>query len=100
MNFVILFEDDPSVAPEIRQRNMPAHLAFLEKHAGQVKAAGPLHALDGEPAGGIWIVDAESADAAEHLVKQDPFWPTGLRKSYRILAWTRVFADGTRLIHP
>ena len=28
------------------------------------------------------------------LVKADPFWPTGLRKSVRILKWNQVFADG------
>jgi uncharacterized protein YciI len=31
-------------------------------------------------------------------VKKDPFWPTGLRKSVRILAWKQVFADGRRSI--
>jgi hypothetical protein len=31
------------------------------------------------------------------LIKEDPFWPTGLRKSVCILAWNQVFADGRRL---
>jgi hypothetical protein len=34
----------------------------------------------------------------EALVKEDPFWPTGLRGSIRILCWSRVFADGMRLV--
>jgi hypothetical protein len=32
------------------------------------------------------------------LAGQDPFWPTGLRKSVRVLEWRRVFADGRNLI--
>jgi hypothetical protein len=28
----------------------------------------------------------------------DPFWPTGLRKAVRVLAWMQVFADGKRRI--
>lgn len=30
------------------------------------------------------------------LVREDPFWPTGLRSSVRVLAWTQVSADGAR----
>jgi uncharacterized protein YciI len=32
------------------------------------------------------------------LVEADPFWPTGLRKSIQILEWTRVYADGRKMI--
>ena len=31
-------------------------------------------------------------------IKADPFWPTGLRRSVRILSWAQVFAEGRRLI--
>ena len=78
---------------------MPAHLAFLEAHA-EIEAAGPLRDASGAPAGGLWIVEAESEAAAEVLVKADPLWPTGLRASYRILAWTQVYANGRRLVGP
>jgi uncharacterized protein YciI len=30
------------------------------------------------------------------LYRADPFWPTGLRRSVRVLAWSQVFADGKR----
>ena len=33
----------------------------------------------------------------DDLVHEDPFWPTGLRKSVRVLLWKRVFADGKSL---
>lgn len=97
MLYVVLFEDNPGLGLEVRRKHMPAHLSFLEKHADRVKAAGPLKSGSDEPAGGLWLVEAESANAVEALVKDDPFWPTGLRKSVRILRWLQVFAEGRRL---
>jgi len=96
MRFAILFEDNEDKAP-MRQRHMADHLAFLEAHAAEILAAGPLR--DGAAAaGGLWIVEAADRAAARRLVETDPFWPTGLRRSVRILEWTRVFAEGRRLI--
>jgi uncharacterized protein YciI len=96
MMFAVLFEDDVSRA-HMRPKHMPAHLAFLEGNAMAIRAAGPLmSAGDGTPAGGLWLVEADSAAAVQALVEADPFWPTGLRKSVRILEWTQVFADGMR----
>ena len=98
MPFIILFEDDPNADPGIRTRYMPDHLAFLEANADTVRAAGPLGSLDGSPAGGLWLVDTADHAEADRLVHEDPFWPTGLRKSYKVLKWTQVFAEGSRLI--
>ena len=98
MKFVVLFEDDESFA-EMRARYLADHLAFLHRNAACIEAAGPLRdAADGSAAGGLWLVEAEDATGARALVEQDPFWPTGLRKSVSILAWTRVFANGETLI--
>ncbi len=100
MKFIILFEDDPGAAPDLRQRHMAAHLAFLEAHAGEIDAAGPLSDPDGQGRDGLWVVDVDGPDRAEALIRADPFWPTGLRQSYTILHWTQVYAAGARLIHP
>jgi uncharacterized protein len=77
---------------------MPAHLSFLEQNASRIKAAGPLVAPSGDPAGGLWLVEADNLDVIGALVKEDPFWATGLRRSVRILSWSRVFVEGRRLI--
>lgn len=98
MKYVVLFEDNPVAGGQVRAAHMPAHLAFLEGHSDRIAAAGPLADGDGGAAGGLWVVEADGADAVRALVEEDPFWPTGLRKSVRILAWTQVFADGRRLI--
>ncbi|MGI9408541.1 MAG: YciI family protein [Hyphomicrobiaceae bacterium] len=97
MKYIVLFEDDAAAGPEVRSRHMSAHLAFLEENFETVIAAGPLLTGNGEGAGGLWLVDAADESQIDALVKADPFWPTGLRKSVRILKWNQVFADGHRL---
>jgi hypothetical protein len=96
MLFVVLFEDNPEVKGDVRKELMPIHQDFQEK-SGVIRQAGPLRAADGTPAGGMWVVDTDSFDAVEKLIKADPFWPTGLRKSYRILSWTKMLEGGKRL---
>lgn len=100
MLFAVLFEDEPSAPADLRRRFMEAHLAFLEAEAARVAAAGPLLEPCGAAAGGLWLVEAQDAAEVEALVRADPFWPTGLRRSVRILAWRRVFAEGRRQIRP
>jgi uncharacterized protein len=98
MLYAVLFTDDDAHA-DARARVMPAHLDFLERHRDRIRAAGPLReAADGAAAGGLWLVEAESPDAVATLYRADPFWPTGLRKSVRVLQWSQVFADGRRLV--
>jgi uncharacterized protein YciI len=98
MLYIVLFEDDPARA-DARQRHMPDHLAFLERNAGRIRAAGPLRdSAGGAPAGGLWLVEADGPDAVTALVEADPFRATGLRRSIRVLEWTQVFADGQRRI--
>jgi uncharacterized protein len=98
VKFIVLFEDDPAAGVDVRRKHMSEHLAFLERSAGKVQAAGPLKSLDGQGAGGLWVVEARDSLEVDALVRQDPFWPTGLRKSVRILEWGQVFVDGQRLI--
>ena len=95
--FAVLFTDNDDFASE-RERLMPEHLEFLEQNKDRIKSAGPLRDAAGRPAGGLWLVEAEDHAGVERLVHQDPFWPTGLRKTVSILAWKRVFTDGRRQV--
>jgi uncharacterized protein YciI len=97
VKYVVLFEDN-AARGDLRRKHMAEHLAFLERNAAMVQAAGPLKTPDGQVAGGLWLVEAVDESAVDALVKDDPFWPTGLRKSVRILEWAQVFADGKRVI--
>jgi uncharacterized protein YciI len=53
MLYVVLFEDNATLGADVRRRHMAAHLSFLEHNAARIKAAGPLRALSGDPAGGL-----------------------------------------------
>ena len=98
MIYAVLLEDDARRA-DARAKHMADHLAFLERNAATIQAAGPLKDTASEaPAGGLWIVEADIPGGVQSLLESDPFWPTGLRKSVRILEWTQVFADGERQI--
>ncbi len=100
MKFIILFEDAPDADPDIRKTHMREHLDFLEHNSKRIEAAGPLLDDAGKGRDGLWIVDARSEDDVDRLVHEDPFWPTGLRKSYAIIKWNQVYVDGARLVHP
>ena len=95
MRFAVLFTDAVDAPADLRQRHMADHLAFLEAHADHITAAGPLFEGD-KGAGGLWLVTAPDAKAVYDLVQADPFWPTGLRETVRILEWRQVFSDGVR----
>ncbi len=94
MLFAVRFEDNPDVGSEVRAKCMPDHLAFLTRNAADIKSAGPLLTPDNQIEGGLWLVEAQNTAQVDDLVKADPFWPTGLRRSVRICAWKQVFADG------
>jgi uncharacterized protein len=92
----VLFTDNPARA-DARQRLMPDHLAFLDRNANRIHAAGPLQDESGAPAGGLWLVEADNTAAVKALYESDPLWPTGLRRTVRVLRWTQVFAEGKRI---
>ena len=89
--FAVIFEDDPAKLA-IRQREMQAHIAWLERHRAQVLVGGSLRAgTDAKPVGGLWIVEAASAADVEALYKTDPFWTEGLRAKVTIREWRKAF---------
>jgi uncharacterized protein len=51
MLYAVLFEDNTTVAADVRRQHMSDHLSFLEKNAARIKAAGPLRASSGNFAG-------------------------------------------------
>ena len=86
-----VYADHPERLPE-RALHLPEHLAFLERNAGQVIAAGALRPTeDAALVGGVWIVNASSKAEAEALLRQDPLWVAGLRRSVRVSHWAKAF---------
>ncbi len=96
--YIVRFEDNEACSAQ-RVKFMANHLEFLTKNANSIHMAGPIkNTKTDEPAGGIWFVEAEDSSQIQQLVEEDPFWPTGLRKSIEIFEWTRVFMDGQKQI--
>lgn len=91
MKYLVLFEDNPDCDTDVRQQHMQDHLEFLGRDPGRFDAAGPLLS-DETITGGAWVLNADSIEEVENQIRTDPFWPTGLRKSYRILAWRQVYS--------
>lgn len=66
---------------------------FLEN--GQLRAAGPF----ADDAGVLWILDADTAEAAEAIVKGDPFGAAGVITSWKVRPvayWSAQEAKGAR----
>ncbi|MEM6658321.1 MAG: YciI family protein [Pseudomonadota bacterium] len=97
MPHIVLFQDNPAADPDLRAQHMSDHLAFLQSHRDRILAAGPLFDGDAEGAGGLWIVSPDDPALIETLIRQDPFWQTGLRHTHQILRWHPVFANQHQL---
>ena len=77
--------------------NHPAHRAYLRTFLenGQLRAAGPF----ADDAGALWVLDADDAEAAEAIVKADPFVDAGVITGWKIRPiayWSAQEAKGAR----
>lgn len=98
MLFIVLFSDKPDCG-EIRASKLQAHIDWLEKNKKFIPVGGSLRQELGEtPKGGLWIVNADSKDQIDTLIKTDPFFIAGLRQSYEILHWSKANAERMVLI--
>lgn len=75
----------------------PAHRTYLRTFLenGQLRAAGPF----ADDAGALWVLDADTAEAAEEIIKGDPLIDAGVITSWRIRPiayWSSQEAKGAR----
>ena len=73
------------------------HRVYLRKFLdnGQLRAAGPL----ADDAGSLWILEVQTIEEAESIVKDDPFFAAGVIESWKIrpLAyWSAQAAKGSK----
>jgi len=91
MLFAVIFRDRPGQGP-LRQQWLDAHIRWVDAHSTTVRVAGSLRRDPDEvPIGGLWIVEAESKQAVDALLRTDPFWTAGLREGVEILHWSKAF---------
>jgi uncharacterized protein YciI len=77
--------------------NHPAHRIYFRTflESGQLCAAGPF----ADDAGAIWVLEADSAEAADTIVKGDPLVDVGVITSWKIHHlpyWSAQAAEGAR----
>ncbi len=90
--WVVIFDDDPGMLA-VRQEREPLHLAYLERHASEIRLAGGLRSAPGEHfVGGLWVMEVASRERAVELIENDPYFVPAVRR-YRLLQWGKAFAD-------
>ena len=81
MLFIARFTDNPGIA-ERRAELLDDHFAWLDEHSDKVLLAGSLRTkVGGDSVGGLWVIEADSMEAAEQVYQTDPFFANGLRAS-------------------
>lgn len=76
---------------ELTAAHRPAHRAYLSKliESNQLVVAGPF--LD--DSGALIVYEAESPEAAESLIKADPFFAAGVFQTWELKPWKTVFGN-------
>ena len=91
MPFILECLDKPGQL-ELRLKNRPDHLAYVERHLAHVVVAGPIMAEDGQtPVGSLLILDLPDRRAVEAFAAEDPYAKAGLFETVTIRPWRRVF---------
>ncbi|WP_293765997.1 YciI family protein [uncultured Aquitalea sp.] len=91
--FIIQFTDKPGCG-DVRQKHLEAHLAWLDRQAECILLAGSLReTVTSAPYGALWLMEADSREAAQTLLEEDPFWQAGLRASVTTGVWTLANQD-------
>ena len=91
MLFAVLLRDDPERL-HLRKSHVDEHLAYVAAQDGRIIAGGALRPQpEDAPQGALWVVYADTKEAAQALVEGDPFFKLGLRQSIDIFHWSKGF---------
>jgi uncharacterized protein YciI len=84
--FVLICRDHKGVL-ERRVATRPAHLAYIDQHRPMLKVAGPILDDDGQMAGSLFVLEAETRAEVEAFAAGDPFTTGGVFESSEISAF-------------
>jgi uncharacterized protein len=87
--FTLVCQDKPG-ALDLRLATREAHLAYLTGFGDQLKLAGPLLDVEGQPAGSLLVFEAESLAEAEGFAAGDPYAQAGLFDQVDIRGFRKV----------
>jgi uncharacterized protein YciI len=96
MRLVAYFEDKAGMMAH-RKENEPAHLNYIKANKTEIVIAGGLRPEpDGKFVGGLWVMDVDTFERAEELIKNDPYYVPELR-SYKLLVWGKAIDEPVTL---
>ena len=84
--FVISWLDKPN-SLQVRMGAREAHLAYIAAHGDKAKIGGPFLDKDGQMAGSMMVIEAESLEAAHAFHDADPYKLAGLFDTSQVLPW-------------
>jgi uncharacterized protein YciI len=89
MKFAAIIEYHPDTSKVSAAR--PPHRAYLAeiKKAGKLVVAGPFTDMSG----GLIVYEADSQEAAEQLIRSDPFFAHGVFVKWTIRPWNPVMTN-------
>jgi uncharacterized protein YciI len=90
MQFVIYCTDKPA-SLDLRMATRAAHLEYIDNTQIKIVLAGPLLGADGGMQGSMFVVDADSLDAAKNFSAGDPYRKAGLFERVEIHGFRTVF---------
>jgi len=89
MRLVAYFEDSSEMMAH-RARYEKDHLEYLKNNIKEIPIAGGLRpAPGGIFVGGLWVLEVDSFERAEELIKNDPYYAPELR-TYKVLVWGKA----------
>jgi uncharacterized protein len=86
MLYALICTDKPN-SLDLRMKERPTHIDYLNNLGDRLKAAGPFTDETGSPIGSLVIVEAKDRSAAEDIAKNDPYTKAGLFAAVEIRAW-------------
>lgn len=90
MQFVIYCNDKPA-ALDLRMATRAAHLHYIENAPVKIVLAGPLLDDAGGMRGSLFVVEADTLDAAQRFSAADPYRKAGLFERVEIHGFRTVF---------
>ena len=89
MRIIAYFEDSPAMMDH-RAKYEPDHLLYLKENQKEIPIAGGLRPEPGGKfVGGLWVMEVDSFERAEEIIKNDPYYAPDLR-SYKLLVWGKA----------
>lgn len=90
MLYLVYLEDIDDNAG-IRESRLDEHMAHIGAYIDRIRLAGPLLRADGQrQAGGIVLIEANSANEVRDIVHADPYFKAGLWPEIRIHAFKEI----------